>query len=167
MAETSLKARAQALLEPEVIGAPDCPILHRWVLGSNEFWRRYPVKPMIHHFLPNADDRDVHDHPRPFITVVLRGGYDDMAPCPTCKGGGTYCSGACVGTGVVLRERMRPGMIRRRRAGHAHRTRVNADGCWTFVLMGPLRRPWGFIRAGRWWSVRDYEAEFGFGMRCD
>ncbi len=40
-------------------------------------------------------------------------------------------------------------------------------GCWTLVLMGPVRRRWGFWRDGRWWFWRDYERVFGFGMRCE
>src|ERR1700756_4366564 len=77
----------------ETIGPPDCPILYRWTLFGNDerdeegnVVRRYPVKFMVHHFLLNADDRDVHDHPRPFWTFVLWGGYDDMEPCRACLG---------------------------------------------------------------------------------
>lgn len=139
-----------------------------------------PVKVMVHHFLPNADDRDVHDHPRSFWTFVLRGGYDDLAPCgcdDELEGGmgslaevfrqrGEVCH-RCDGSTVVLRERMTAGMIRRRPANHKHRTRVHPSGCWTIVVMGPLQRQWGFWRAGRFYKFRDYERIFGFGMRCD
>jgi hypothetical protein len=152
----------------ELIGPPDCPILTRWTLLN---LGPRVGKLLLHRFLPNADDRDVHDHPRPFVTVVLLGGYDDLAPCEVCPGSGwvtprTSCS-ACEGRGVVLREIMRAGMVRRRPAEHRHRTRVHETGCTTLVWMGPLRRPWGFWRRGRWWPWREYEERFGFGMRCD
>ena len=151
----------------EEIGPPDCPILHRWELIH--FRGR---KLMLHHFLPNADDRDVHDHPASFWTLVLRGGYDDLAVCPLCHGDskpratGWYCE-ECFGVGVFLNERMRAGMLRRRQAEHAHRTKVGPRGCWTLVLMGRKERPWGFWRGNRWWPWREYEHRFGFGMRCD
>jgi hypothetical protein len=155
------------LRNPEVIGPPDCPILHRWTLL--DLGPRVG-KLMVHHFLPNADDRDVHDHPRPFWTYIVRGGYDDLVPCECAGTAWEGCAG-CVGRGGLpglrIGDRMRGGMLRRRPAEHAHRTRVGPRGCWTIVVMGPLQRRWGFWRRGKWWFWRDYEAEFGFAMRCE
>lgn len=164
----------------EVIGPPDCPIMLRWTLV-----KLCGRKLMVHHFLPNADDRACHDHPSPFITMVLRGWYDDMAPCPLCSGAGTKINlpldldglrtyeaarvercQQCSGTTVVLRERMSAGAIRYRRAEHVHRTKVGPRGCWTVVLMGRKQRRWGFWHEGRWWFWREFERRFGFGMRC-
>src|SRR5262245_10176215 len=172
------KPPTTGLLRREVIGPPDCPILIRWtVLG----WNSWPFKLLVHRFLPNADDRDAHDHPRGCWTLVLRGGYDDDVPCPWCGDGklrirrwtaaegDTDRCGRCDtpgGGGLVPGDRMRPGMIRWRPATYRHRTRVLPTGAWTIVLMGPFRRPWGFWRDGRWWPWRVYERHFGFGMRC-
>lgn len=149
-----------ARLSPEVIGPPECPILHRWTLVKVR-----GRKLMLHHFLPNADDRDVHDHPSPFITIVLRGGYTDLVPCPAELCGSGIC--LCAGTGLLVGDRMKAGMLRRRSATHAHRTKVGPNGCWTLVLMGLKSRSWGFWREGRWWSWADYTERFGHGMRCD
>lgn len=165
------------LPERETIGAPDCPLMERWT-----FWddKRLDCKAMVHHFLPNAADPDCHDHPRPFITFVLRGRYDDVRPCLVCGGDGAppsvfellyideraVCSG-CRGTGKQVREIMRAGMLRRRPANHRHLTRTDEVGAWTVVLMGPKRRAWGFIREGQWWPFKRYEARFGFHMRCE
>lgn len=169
-AEGEPAPRGRHWFSREEIGPPDCPIMYRWTLV-----KLLGRKLMLHHFLPNADDRDVHDHPAGFVTIVLRGGYADMAPCVYCAGNGyhTLLSGRgtnpcefCDG-GVVLRERMTAGMIRYRSAEHAHRTKVGAKGCWTLVVMLKKSRPWGFLRAGRWWPWREYEQTFGFGMRCD
>lgn len=160
----------------EVIGPPDCPIMIRWTLfgrGGESPWSPR-LKLLIHHFLPNADDRDVHDHPRPFWTLILKGYYDDLKPCtyPGCNGEGfmlpdDWPCPECHGSGVAMRERMSAGMLRFRPASHIHRTRVGPQGCWTLVLMGPLRRRWGFWRFGEWFYWKDYERKFGFGMRCD
>jgi hypothetical protein len=133
------------LPDTEVIGPPDCPILHRWTLASV-----LGRKLLLHHFQPNADDRAEHDHPSPFWTLVLRGYYDDIAH---------------VANGSV-RERMAAGMLRRRAAEHRHVTKVGPDGCWTLVFMGKKTRPWGFWEGNRWYFWRDHEQRFGFGMRC-
>lgn len=168
----------------EVIGPPDCPILYRWTLlewgrrsakscfrtsrdgapvesGSTARW-----KLMVHRFPPNADDRDAHDHPRPFVTLMLWGGYDDLEPC---DGDGSTSAGCdrCASTGWVVKDRLRAGSLRSRDATYVHRTRVLPSGAWTVVLMGPLARPWGFWREGLWWYWKDYEREFGFAMRCE
>lgn len=162
------------VLKPEVIGPPDCALIHRWTLYSGD---PNSVKLMVHHFLPNADDRDVHDHPRPFWTLVVRGRYDDIGPCARCEQGRVGPVGIangtafncpdCANTGLIVNERMRAGRLRLRPARHRHRTQVGPKGCWTIVLMGPIRRRWGFWRRGVWWFWRDYEAEFGFAMRCE
>lgn len=166
------------LPDTELIGPPDCPILHRWTFAV--FRGR---KLLLHHFQPNADDRAEHDHPSPFWTLVLWGGYDDRVPCRFCNGtdrhdpgvafasprtrpdGSAYCTG-CQG-GLVLGDQMRPGMLRRRAAEYRHVTRVGPRGCWTLVLMGRKTRRWGFWERGVWWFWRDHEREFGYGMRCD
>jgi hypothetical protein len=133
-------------LPREEIGPPECPIMHRWTLLSTRFG-----KLMLHHFLPNADDRAEHDHPASFLTIVLRGGYVD------------YAEGRA-------NDRLRVGSVRFRSAEHRHRTHVSPRGCWTIVLMGPKRREWGFwahyLGQRRWLPWRDHEHIFGFGMRC-
>lgn len=179
---------------PEKIGAPDCPLILRWTIVAagkpttspeqEAFpllrlpkWLTRDRKLMVHHFMPNVEDRDCHDHPRPFWTLVLRGRYFDLVPCEHCRGEGIErleAQGQQVGAlcrkcgvaGVVVGDVMKAGMLRRRPAHHSHITRTDDRGAWTLVLMGPLARPWGFWRAGRWWPWRDYEAEFGFAMRC-
>lgn len=107
----------------------------------------------LHHWLRSDDKRFKHDHPADFITLVLRGGYTDLANgegrypiaperCGVCRGHpGTVCD-VC-GNGL-RNERMRPGMIRRRAAEHAHTVAVDPGGCWTLVYFFPYKRAWGF-----------------------
>lgn len=98
------------LREPELIGAPDCPLMHRWSIidskpatvqrteGNSQGksltlivlpkWLTRDRKLMVHRFLPNIEDRDPHDHPRGFWTFVVRGGYLDLVPCQHCEGKG-------------------------------------------------------------------------------
>lgn len=148
--------RLRERLRPEVIGVPECPILHRW-----ELVRAFGCKLMLHHFLPESRDRDPHDHPADFLTLVLAGRYDDIS----------YPYDPRMEAGIDRMEteveRMRPGMIRRRLGTHRHVTIAGPRGCWTLVLMLRKRRPWGFWREGRWWAWRAYEERFGHGFRCD
>jgi hypothetical protein len=151
----------------EIIGPPDCPILTRWTLIK---FASKGKKLLLHHFHPNADDRDLHDHPWPFVTIVLWGSYNDMKHCVCIAGrSGRAWSDCdlCDGTGFVVREHMRVGKVRYRSASHRHRTMVGPRGCWTLVITGPMQRDWGFWRDGRFWPWRSYEDEFGFAMRCD
>jgi hypothetical protein len=128
----------------EIIGPTACPILARRTIAK--FGRFGKV--LWHVFLPNASDQDCHDHPRPFITVALRGEYADIQPDGTT-------------------DLVRAPTIRYRRAEHAHITRIGPFGCTTLCIMGPNRRSWGFWREGRWWEWRAYERRFGLNFRCD
>lgn len=161
----------------EVIGQPDCPILYRWTLLSCRFG-----KVMLHRFLPTSRDRDPHDHPASFLTVVLRGGYADISPCAACSPVApgwmlgeesddwrharpmTPC-GECGASGMLVDD-VRAPAIRYRPAEHRHTTIAGPKGAWTLVLMGPKVRAWGFFRDGRWLPWRRYEAEYGHGFRC-
>lgn len=154
----------RALPVVEHIGAPDCPLMDRWTIWESD---RLDCKLLLHHFLPYASDPDCHDHPRPFITAVLRGRYEDIVPCYCNRVGEALLCVRCHGTGKVLGEAMRAGTIRRRSARHTHLTRTRSDGAWTVVLMGPKRRPWGFWRNRHWWPFKAYEERFGFHMRCE
>lgn len=168
------------LREPEFIGPPECPIMRRWTIYGEDgllpfvrLAKRYPRifdrKLMVHYFEPNVEDRDPHDHPRGFWTVVLRGRYLDLIPCPTCavpyNGDPPQYCGECR-DGLVVGDVMKAGTIRYRPAKHTHITQSGPEGAWTLVLMGPLERAWGFLRYSKWWPFKEYEAEFGFAMRC-
>lgn len=126
----------------EEIGPPDCPILYR-----REFLVTRWFKVLWHEFMPGASDEVHHDHPRSFVTFVLRGGYDDVQP-----------------DGTV--DRVYAPAIRYRPAEHAHITRVGPKGATTIVAMGRLRRDWGFWRDGKWFQWRTFERLFGLNWRC-
>lgn len=126
-----------------LIGDPACPILKRVTF-------RIPVigyKLRLHKFYPDTSDRDTHDHPWWFITVVLRGGYKDVAL-----------------DGKV--DNLRPGSIRFRSAHHAHKTFAGPKGCTTFVFGPDAFREWGFFPDGKWMPWKKYMAKFGHGMQC-
>lgn len=127
----------------EIIGPIDCPIMWRWTVLSGRFG-----KCLVHRFSPNARDKDPHDHPSSFVTIVLRGGYDDIKP-----------------DGTV--DRLRAPAARFRSAEHAHITKVGPQGALTIVVMFRKRRAWGFWRDGLWFEWSRYERIFGLNWRCD
>lgn len=137
----SSRTRRERWPQRETIGLQGCPLMIRWTLLANRHF-----KVLVHHFLPGGEELDAHDHPRGFVTVVLRGHYLDETASGT--------------------EVMRAGVIRHRRAEHAHRTVPGPDGAWTIVVMGPPRREWGFWRYGQWWHWRTWERRFEGTFGC-
>lgn len=72
---------------------------------------------------PNAHPQ-CHDHPWPFMTLILRGGYDEFH-------GGVW----------IWRK---PGSILYRPAEFSHNVRTGSVVAWSMVIVGAKRREWGF-----------------------
>lgn len=93
-------------------------------------------------YLHRFDQPDVpllHDHPWPFVSVILSGGYDEQRP-----------------TGRRVHRR-----INFVRATDAHYVeRLHRTPTWTLLLVGRRRRNWGYIRpteAGFSWTAWDLD----------
>jgi hypothetical protein len=147
-------------VEVEVIGQEACPMMLRWGFLSTRF-----LKAMVHYFPAEVSDRDPHDHPRPFVTFVLRGNYRDESW--ERISGGTKPDEAQIGR--MVKERVHAGAVRYRPASHLHIVETDGVGCWTLVVMGPIVREWGFVRlsTGLWWEWGRYIQRFGGVARCD
>ena len=161
----------------ERLGREECPYLRRWALLLGVCSLR------VHHFLSSDDDRHFHDHPWWFVTLVLRGGYTDVSPCPVCEGLGfdkeqrnklltqfdksgvlvnetiTWCQ-TCDGTGDK-EDHLGPGSIRYRPALHRHTVRTDPGGVWTLIITGPALRQWGFWVNGRFRKANRYFFDHG------
>lgn len=158
-AQSSLLER-QFAARRETVGEPDCPLFVRWTLFS---WRRrrpesqstHESKAFVHHFMPDTADLDApHDHPWPFLTVVLRGGYiDEHFPDPDRA------------PHHSVRTLLSAPAIAFRPARYVHRTVTESEGAWTVVITGRSNRQWGFWRSGYWYSLKDYERLHGFVKR--
>jgi len=142
----------------EAIGQPECPLMLRWTLWAPRRGEEPWFKVLVHYFPPNVSDRDPHDHPRSFFTFILRGRYfntewEDY--------GGEFT--------VPTIEMIDAGRIVYRPADHTHIVETGDAGCWTLVVMGPLKRPWGFVHLEdmSWWPWKRYVEEFGGVIRCD
>lgn len=165
----ALLAGLDLLWKREVIGQEECPLMLRWTLADLG-----GLKLLVHHFPPEISDRDPHDHPRPFVTFVLRGRYRDES-WHQLSGELEEKHGLRLGEGIVppegIRrvEHVRAGAVKYRAAEHMHIVETDEVGCWTLVVMGPLKREWGFMRleSGSWWPWGKYVERFGGVIRCE
>jgi hypothetical protein len=110
-------------------------------LTRYNFPRIGPVRLAIHVF-HRSDADDLHDHPWPFMSIILWRGYVEETP-----------SG---------RKRKWPGMILIRRAEHRHRVElIGGKKAITLVFFGKRWREWGFWTPLGWKQFEQYFREKG------
>ena len=116
----------------------DEPYLTRYYLFlKDRKW--FPFNIFLHNF-HKGDPDDLHDHPWPFVTVILKGGYWEHTP------EGKFWRG--------------PGSIRFAKSSQLHRVELcpNTD-TWTLFFPGPVLKDWGFMEKGKWVQHEQYLAE--------
>jgi len=123
-------------------------IVHTDGTGMVNPWRRpftwvlqkLGIAVRVHEILRSDTGRDPHDHPWPYLTVILRGGYeeqrfDDKGNVTSVKWHG-------------------PGSILYRPAGSWHklvlpgRQGEPCEPCTTLFITGPKAQRWGFLVDG-------------------
>jgi hypothetical protein len=125
----------------------DEPYLERYYLFLKDR-KRFPFNVFLHKFL-KSDPDDVHDHPWPYFTVILRGGYWEWIPQFNSKG-------EKFGEISVWRS---PGHFRFCKASSYHRIELDPTvTCWTLFCPGPQQKDWGFLSKGRWVQWEQYLA---------
>lgn len=121
------------------------PYLERYYLFLKDR-KRFPFNVFLHKFL-KSDPDDVHDHPWPYATVILKGGYWEWVP--------QFNSiGEKIGEISVWRA---PGHFRICKSTSYHRIELDPDiECWTLFMPGPQRREWGFLVKNQWVQHEQY-----------
>lgn len=112
------------------------PYLVRYYLFLKD--RKYfPFNVFLHRFL-KSDPDDLHDHPWPFMTVILKGGYWEHTPK------GKFWRG--------------PGTVRLASSNALHRVELdpNVPETWTLFFPGPQIKEWGFVKDGTWIDNNTY-----------
>jgi hypothetical protein len=123
------------------------PYLERYYLFLKDR-KHFPFNVFLHRFL-KSDPDDVHDHPWPYATLILKGGYYEWIPQFDNKGNK-------FGEIAVWRG---PGSFRVCSADSYHRIELDPDvECWTLFMPGPQKREWGFLVKDRWIQHEDYLA---------
>jgi hypothetical protein len=124
------------------------PYLERYYVFLKDR-KLFPFNVFLHKFL-KSDPDDVHDHPWPYATLILKGGYWEWIPQFNDKGE-KY--------GEVAHWR-KPGHFRTCSAGSFHRIELDpAVECWTLFMPGPQRREWGFLVNNKWIHNDEYIAQ--------
>ncbi len=117
---------------------PVGPLLIRWILV------RVPLFGIYLHKLCRSDyDRALHDHPWPFVSIVLWGGYWEVHDQSTQDRPVWLWRGA--------------GSVAYRPADWRHRIVLNCPA-WTLILVGRRCRPWGFWLPEGWCWWRHHNA---------
>ena len=117
---------------------------------------RTPWRQATLHWIRRSDPgRDLHDHPRDFTSIILRGGYVEERPSGTAPLWSEAPDGSQAGPNTVATLHIAPKIVRRR-AEDLHRIAAVMPHTLTLVLWGPRRRAWGFETAKGWIPWRTY-----------
>ena len=123
------------------------PYLERYYVFLKER-KWFPFNIFIHKFL-KSDPDDVHDHPWPYATLILKGGYFEWTPVFNDKGNKI---------GEICQWRA-PGHFRVCRSTSYHRIELDPSvTCWTMFMPGPQKREWGFLVNNKWIHNEQYLA---------
>lgn len=113
----------------------DEPYLTRYYLFLKDR-DNFPFNIFLHNF-HKGDLDDLHDHPWPWCSVILKGGYWEHTPT------GRFWRGA--------------GSIKIARSTDFHRIELDPDtDVWTLFIPGIKCRDWGFMRDGQWVQHQRY-----------
>ena len=121
------------------------PYLERYyIFLKDRKW--FPFNVFIHKFL-KSDPDDVHDHPWPYATLILKGGYWEWIPQFNSLG-------QKIGEIATWRG---AGHFRICSAKSFHRIELDPSiTAWTLFMPGPQQREWGFLNKGRWVQWEKY-----------
>ena len=124
------------------------PYLERYyVFLKDRTW--FPFNIFVHKFLKSDPDH-LHDHPWPYFTLILKGGYYEWVP---------YYDKDSNKMTEICKWRG-PGHFRICKATSYHRIDLNpAVTAWTLFIPGPQKREWGFLVRNKWIHNNDYLAK--------
>ena len=108
--------------------------MHRYYLFLKDRVK-FPFNITLHKIV-KSDDPIFHDHPWPYLTIILKGGYWEHTP--VFDSNGKKCAEFTNWRG--------PGSIVKRGAGEFHWLELDHDNpVTTLFFMGPQQREWGFL----------------------
>lgn len=107
---------------------------------------KFPFNVFLHKF-HKSDDPVLHDHPWPYATLILKGGYWEWVPQFNDRG---------KKIGEIAKWRA-PGHFRICSAKSFHRIELDPEvECWTLFMPGPKQRDWGFLVKNKWVQWEQY-----------
>ena len=121
------------------------PYLERYYLFLKDR-KQFPFNVFLHKFL-KGDPDDVHDHPWPYATLILKGGYYEWIP-QFNQDGTKSCE---------VRKWRGPGHFRICSPTSYHRIELKEGVvAWTLFMPGPQKREWGFLVNDKWIENGEY-----------
>lgn len=107
----------------------------------------------LHNIVRCDKDPDPHDHPWDFVSVLLRGGYEEFvydrhATCSIDVGRDALWP-------LARAWRYAPSFAFRR-AETVHQIKQVRPNTWSLVITGPIARRWGFWPNAEWQHWRAY-----------
>jgi hypothetical protein len=137
-------------------------------------WKAFGL--VVHRLDAPDPGMDLHDHPWPFVSLVLRGGYseewaDARQACELAAAAEVH-EWRPEDQGRLPRgdaRSWRPGSIHAMPLNVAHRITSVEPGTVTLVLRGWKGRRWGFYQPTGWvdWEQYDYETRRGCTVESD
>jgi hypothetical protein len=110
------------------------PLITRYYLFLKDR-KRFPFNVFLHKF-HKGDPGDVHDHPWPYATLILKGGYYEWVPEFNKEG-------RMIGE---IRHWRGPGHFRICKPTSYHRIELEKGVTpWTLFMPGPQKREWVFL----------------------
>ena len=141
------------------------PYLIRYILIRTPWFALY-----VHKILQSDDDRDCHDHPADFWSLILKGRYTEQ----TFAGESRDVRHIIGRDGQVERTEVGPTHtsynyreftvldINKKRAEDLHRLDLNHGPVWSLLWSGRKRRDWGFMTDEGWVDHNTYlDRKFG------
>lgn len=123
----------------------NAPYLERYYLFLKDR-KHFPFNIFLHKFL-KSDPDDLHDHPWPYATLILKGGYWEWVPQFDNKGHKI----------TEIAKWRAPGHFRVCSAKSLHRIELDPDvECWTLFMPGLQQRDWGFATRKGWVQHEQY-----------
>jgi hypothetical protein len=115
------------------------PLVTRYyIFLKDRTW--FPFNVFLHKF-HKGDPDDVHDHPWPYATLILKGGYYEWTP--VFDNDKKMIGEICTWRG--------PGHFRTCGAESYHRIELDPSiTAWTLFMPGPQKREWGFLVKNKW-----------------
>ena len=136
------------LFERFVIGPESDPYMTRWRLIETPWFGVF-----FHRILRDDADRHLHDHPWPFVSLILRGGYFEEQPVTTS----VVLPGEDDQLRLIAKAWKRPLSIIWHAATDLHRIELrNGRPAWTLVFIGRRCREWGFQTEEGWIDWKTY-----------
>ena len=115
------------------------PYLERYYVFLKDR-KKFPFNIFVHKFL-KSDPDDVHDHPWPYATLILKGGYWEWIPVFDSMGKKF----------TEYKQWRGPGHFRICSSTSYHRIELDPNvTAWTLFMPGPQKREWGFLVDNKW-----------------